>query len=241
MRMSRRVSLQLARSVLSSLLLLATLSAVLHERCGPARLPTARAYYKKHCSSLWRQYQPLISASLAPYEAYNLSVTSILNLQGWTAQPQVIVLNNTVRTFVEPALNTKATLIPLLTKLSSMVTLSDFVATGNIMDQPEDDITRGGGPWFGYCNHLMESTNIVYPAGPPVAEKLTCGTECIAFGLQDKRKAKAVFLGSSTGWAHGRRRAVILAGIEHSNKLYSGYTQLVGIDQQTRDSKDPAI
>lgn len=181
---------------------------------------------------------PLILASLAPYETRTLSVDSVLSLQGWTPRPQVIVLNNSVRTFGDPALNNAATLVPLLAKLSTVVTLPNMIVAGNIMDLPEDDVSRNGGPWFGFCNLMYQTTNLLYPAGDPVTERLICGRNCVPFGRQDKRENKAIFLGSSTGGMTGQRRTVVYAGMNHADRIVSGYTQLIDINQ---DSDDPVF
>lgn len=207
----------------------------------PARLPSARDYLLQQCEGLWQTYEPLIASALAPYKASTLSIDNILHLKGRTLRPQVFVVNNTVRTFEEPANNTRLGLVPLLAKLTTLVSLPDLVLVSNHQDEPEFDVVRHGGPWFGYCNHLMITSNIMYPASTPVKKRLSCGDGCMAFGLQDTRQDKAVFLGSSTGWSHGRRRAAVLAGIEHSDKIHSGYTQLVDINQETRESTDLAI
>ena len=147
-------------------------------------------------------------------------------------------MNNSIRTFGDPALNTAATLVPLLAKLSTVVALPDMVVAGNIMDLPEDDVSRNGGPWFGFCNIMHQTTNLLYPAGEPVTERLKCGRKCVPFGRQDKRQNKAIFLGSSTGGLTGQRRAVVFAGMNHADRIVSGYTQLIDID---RGSDDPVF
>lgn len=205
-----------------------------------AGLPSGRDYILQNCEGHWQIYESLIASALSPHKANSSSIDSVLYLQGRTPKPQVLVLNNTVRTFEEPANNTRS-LVALLAKLTTLVSFPDFVLVSNTQDEPENDILRHGGPWFGYCNHLMVTSNILYPASTPVKQKLSCGDGCMAFEVQDTRQAKAVFLGSSTGWPFGRRRAAVLAGIEHSDNVYSGYTQLVDISQETRDSTDPAI
>ena len=49
--------------------------------------------------------------------------------------------------------------------------------------------------------------------------------DCEPFTNLDRRKGKANFLGSSTG--NGHRQAAILAGILHTESVYSGYTKIV--------------
>lgn len=207
---------------------------------GPARLPTASEYYPRQCGDIWQIYRPLIASALAPYKASNLSISGILDLHGWVPRPQVFVLNNIIRTFEKPVNNAKSALIPLLTKLSQTVNLPDLVLAGNPQDEPEKDILRHGGPWFGYCNHMMESTNVLYPADKPVKARTTCGESCKAFSESDRREPKAAFFGSSTGWHHGRRRAALHAGIQYPDQVHSGFTALLDLDDKV-DMKDPAF
>lgn len=198
-------------------------------------LLSSRQYVLNKCEGLWQKYQPLILASLSPYETSTFSVDSVLKLQGWTPRPQIIVVNNSVKTYGHPVANAATGLVPLLAELASKVVLPDMILAGNIMDLPEDDIQREGGPWFGYCNIMFQTTNVLYPAGSPVTEKLSCGRQCVPFSKQDNRGNKAIFLGSSTGGLQGRRRAVVHAGMKSPDRIVSGYTQLIDIEQDTQD------
>lgn len=211
--------------------------------CGafPARVPTCTSFLHKECDSYIPKYQPLVASMLAQYRSKGVLVTDILNLHGWEGDPQVVVVNGTLLTISEPHLNVAAYLIPLLAKLATKVRLPDMALAGDIMDQPEDDISRHGGPWFGYCNMMFQTTNLLYPAGGPVEETLSCGNKCIPFTRKDNREPKAVFLGSSTGWLSGRRTAVVLAGMLHPSHIYSGYTALIDIGQDIRDSQHPTL
>lgn len=229
--------------VLLILILVIVVAARRHtvERHSAAGLPNPREYLSQHCDGLWQTQKSLIDPNLAAYRANKLLVRDLLNLQGRTQKPQVIVVNNVISTFGTPANNTRIALIPLLVKLSTAVRLPNLVVASHTQDEPEDDVLRGGGPWFGYCNHLMTTTNILYPAGTLVKNKMTCGDDCVAFSKQDTRQATALFLGSSTGWLNGRRRAAVLAGLRHGDQIHSGYTSLLDISQETRDSNDPAL
>ncbi|DBA91833.1 TPA: hypothetical protein ACH3X1_015970 [Trebouxia sp. C0004] len=210
-------------------------------RGAPAKLPTTSSFLQEHCDSYIPKYLPLVSSMLGKYRLSGLLITDILSLHGWEGSPQVIMVNGTLLTISEPHLNVAANLIPLLVKLSSRVRLPDLALAGDIMDQPEDDISRHGGPWFGYCNMMFQTTNLMYPAGSPVEEPLSCGTKCTPFTRKDTREPKAVFLGSSTGWLSGRRTAVVSAGILHPEHVYSGYTALIDIGQDIRDSQHPTL
>ena len=206
------------------------------------RLPTSSSFQHLSCQEHQATYTDLVSTALANYKMQGLTIDDIYNLHGWDGDPQVLVVNNTVYTVKEPHLNVAANLIPLLKKLSRVAHLPDLILAGNIMDQPEDEIDRGGGPWFGYCNIRGLMTNLVYPASNmPVEGVMSCGKKCVPFTEQDSRETKAVFLGSSTGWASGRRAAVVQAGLLHPTHVYSGYTALLDIGQDVRDSQHPAI
>ncbi len=139
--------------------------------CGaPAKLPTTSSFLQEECDSYIPKYLPLVTSMLGKYRTSGLLITDILSLHGWEGSPQVIVVNGTLLTISEPHLNVAANLIPLLVKLSSRMRLPDLALAGDIMDQPEDDISRHGGPWFGYCNMMFQTTNLMYPAGSPVEE-----------------------------------------------------------------------
>ena len=73
------------------------------------------------------------------------------------------------------------------------------------------------------------NTNLLLPAGEGVSTHLHCGTNCEPFTNLDRQKGKAIFLGSSTGWASGHRQAAILAGILHNESVYIGYTKIVDL------------
>ena len=102
-----------------------------------------------------------LSSLLAKHQSDGLLVTEIFNLHGWEGQPQVIIVNGSLISMTEPHLNAEGHLMPLLTSISQKVRLPDLVLAADIMDQPEDDISRHGGPWFGYCNMMFQTTNIV--------------------------------------------------------------------------------
>ena len=139
-----------------------------------------------------------------------------------------------------PVLNTAAIWIPLLKRLARKVSLPDFVLAGNVWDLPEDDAKRGG-PWFGFCNILFMTTNILLPSGPGLVSSLRCGRKCQPFTKSDRRFPKAIFLGSSTGWIYGRRNAVVLAGMLHKDTVYSGYTQMVDLPAGGVPAEDAAL
>ena len=111
------------------------------------------------------------------------------------------------------------------------MTLPDLVLAGDVWDYPEDESTRQGGPWFGYCNILFMTANLMLPAGEGVVSHLRCGRNCRPFTESDHRLPKAIFLGSSTGWWVGRRRAAVLAGLLHNESVYSGYTQMINLPE----------
>ena len=205
------------------------------------KVPTSASFLHTQCENERLTYHSLISSLLAKHQSDGLLVTEIFNLHGWEGQPQVIIVNGSLISMTEPHLNAKGHLMPLLTSISQKVRLPDLVLAADIMDQPEDDISRHGGPWFGYCNMMFQTTNILYPAGGPVEKRLSCGGKCVPFTRKDRRESRAVFLGSSTGWLTGRRTAVVLAGILHPDHVYSGYTALIDIGQDIRNSNHPTF
>ena len=204
-------------------------------------LPSAASFLHQNCEVHHRDYQSIIAQALAQYMMNGISVKDLLTLQGWVAEPQVVVVNNTLFTMGEAHLNVAAHLVPLLQRISRQVHLPDVIMAADLMDQPEDDIARRGGPWFGYCNIMSQTTNLMYPSGHAPSQTLGCGSRCIAFARRDAREPRAVFLGSSTGWLSGRRRAVVLAGILHPEHVYSGFTQLIDVDETTIKDKDPRL
>ncbi len=141
-----------------------------------SRLPTSTSFLFAECENYRLKYNPIVAGLLAKHRNKGLLVSDILTLHGWEGNPQVIVVNNTVLTVGVPHLNVAAYLIPMLTGLASKVRLPDLVLAGDIMDQPEDDISRHGGPWFGYCNIMFQTTNVIYPAGGALEKSLTCGS-----------------------------------------------------------------
>jgi len=88
---------------------------------------------------------------------------------------------------------------------------------------------------------MFQTTNLMYPAGSHVEEPLSCGAKFAPFTRKDTRESKAVFLGSSTGWLSGRRTAVVLAGLLHPEHVYSGYTAVIDIGQDIRESPYPTL
>ncbi len=204
-------------------------------------LPVSSNFLHTHCDGHRRVYAPLITNQLSPYRAgEGLSVDEILQLEG-AADPRALIVNGVAMTKDTPAINMAAYWIPLLKKLTSKVILPDLVLATDIWDQPEDDTVRQGGPWFGYCNIMFQTTNLMLPAGPGVTSHLRCGKNCEAFTNLDKRESKAIFLGSSTGWWVGRRRAAVLAGILHNDTIYSGYTQMIDLPPDGLPAKDEAL
>ena len=190
-------------------------------------LPSSSSFLRTRCDSHRRIYQPLVDGQLAVYRD-GLSVENILKLQG-PSDPIALLYNNTVMARQTPALNMAAIWIPLLKELSKTVFLPDLVLAGNVWDVPEDDSFKEGGPWFGFCNTMFITTNLLLPSGPALVSQLSCGMTCKPFTDSDHRIPKAIFLGSSTGWVAGRRNAVVLAGILHNDTVYSGYTQMIDL------------
>ena len=210
----------LTRSLTTLLILSTAYSAV---------KPISSNFLHTQCDGHRRAYATLIADQLSPYRLEaGLGVDDILQLEG-AADPQALVLNGVVMTKSIPAINMASYWIPLLRKISAKVLLPDLVLAGDIWDQPEDDVFRHGGPWFGYCNYAAQTSNLMLPAGAGVTKHLHCGQDCKPFTKSDKRESKAIFLGSSTGWWVGRRRATILAGILHNDSVYSGYTQMIDL------------
>lgn len=206
-----------------------------------APLPVSSNFLHTQCDGHRRVYAPLITNQLSPYRAgEGLSVDSILKLEG-AADPQALIVNGGLMTKETPAINMAAYWIPLLKKITGKVILPDLVLASDIWDQPEDDTVRQGGPWFGYCNIMFQTTNLMLPAGDGVTAHLHCGKNCEPFTNLDKREAKAIFLGSSTGWWVGRRRAAVLAGILHNDTVYSGYTQMIDLPPEGLPAKDEAL
>lgn len=208
---------------------LALTTVLMLQTAQAALRPVSSNFLHTKCDGHRRLYAPLIANQLSPYrEDSGLSVDDILQLEG-AADPQTLILNGVVMTKNVPAINMAAYWIPLMKKLNERVILPDLVLANDIWDQPEDDTTRHGGPWFGYCNYMFQTTNLMLPAGAGVTKHLHCGKDCEPFTKSDTREAKAVFLGSSTGWWVGRRRATVLAGILHNDTVYSGYTQMIDL------------
>lgn len=206
-----------------------------------APLPVSSNFLHTQCDGHRRVYAPLVTNQLSPYRAgEGLSVDNILKLEG-AADPQALIVNGVLMTKETPAINMAAYWIPLLKKITSKVILPDLVLASDIWDQPEDDTVRQGGPWFGYCNIMFQTTNLMLPAGDGVTAHLHCGKNCEPFTNLDKREAKAIFLGSSTGWWVGRRRAAVLAGILHNDTVYSGYTQMIDLPPEGLPAKDEAL
>lgn len=204
------------------ILILATLSV----RGNTSSLPLSSTFLHTRCDSHRRIYGPLIDNQLAAYRE-GLLVSDIIRLDG-PSDPIVLVYNNTVSARQTPALNHAGVYVPLLRDLAKKVLLPDVVVAGNVWDFPEDDTFKQGGPWFGFCNLMFMTTNLLLPYGLPVTTRdhLSCGEGCEPFTASDHRMPKAIFLGSSTGWVHGKRNAVVLAGILHNDSVYSGYTEI---------------
>ena len=200
-------------------------------------LPSSSNFVHTQCNGHYQMYQPIVDHQLAAYRD-GLLVNDVLALQG-PADPVVLLYNNTLMARQHPVLNMQAAWVPLLNSLTRQVFLPDFVLAGNVWDQPEDD-TKRGGPWFGYCNHMYITTNILLPSGSEHAS-LRCGKKCQPFTGSDRRSPKAIFLGSSTGWIHGRRNAVILSGRLHKDTVYSGYTQMIDLPDGGVPKKDAAL
>ncbi|DBA77468.1 TPA: hypothetical protein ACH3X1_009293 [Trebouxia sp. C0004] len=221
--------------------LLACVAVLVSGIARAALLPVSSNFLHMQCDGHRRVYAPLITNQLSPYRAgEGLSVDEILQLEG-AADPRALIVNGVAMTNNTPAINMASYWIPLLKKLTSKVILPDLILATDIWDQPEDDTVRQGGPWFGYCNIMFQTTNLMLPAGAGVTSHLRCGKNCEAFTNLDKRESKAIFLGSSTGWWVGRRRAAVLAGILHNDTVYSGYTQMIDLPPDGLPAKDEAL
>lgn len=197
-----------------------------------AVLPPSSSFLQTKCSGLYAEHESLIRRQMLRYRSGKaLSVVDILKLKGSreSEHPQILVVNGVAATKVAPYGNMQTYFIPLLKQLTKKALLPDFVFASNVLDEPEDDVERQGGPWFGYCNTPFNATNLLLPAREGVSERLRCGPYCQPFSSQDNREAKAVFLGSSTGWASGHRQAAITAGLLHNGSVYSGYTKLLDL------------
>ena len=197
-----------------------------------AALPPSATFVHTQCAGHRPIYETLIEQQLARYrKGEPLSVDDVLRLEGGqgTKEPQILVVNGVASTQVAPFRNMQTYQVPLLKKLTGKAMLPDLVLACNVFDHPEDDIARGGGPWFGYCNMPFQSTNLLLPARDGVSTHLRCGSNCEPFTNLDRREAKAVFLGSSTGWTSGHRQGAIVAGLLHNESIYSGYTRLVDL------------
>ena len=190
------------------------------------QLPSSSNFVHTQCNDLQQIYRPLIDDQLAAYRD-GLSVNDILKLQG-PADPVALLYNNTLMARQAPVLNMAAYWVPLVKELARKVSLPDFVLAGDVWDLPEDEAKQGG-PWFGFCNVLFMTANLLLPAGPGLVSALRCGRKCQPFTDSDHRFPKAIFLGSSTGWIHARRNAVVLAGMLHKDTVYSGYTQMIDL------------
>ena len=127
-------------------------------------LQSAASFLRQNCDVHRHDYQFLIAQALAQYTTSGISVTDLLTLQGWVAA-QVVMLNNTLFTLGQARLNVAAHLVSLLQTISRQVHLPDIIIAGAVMDLPEDDVARHGGPWFGYCNIMSQTTSIMYPSG----------------------------------------------------------------------------
>ena len=214
-------------------------------------LPANTDYLQTHCAGHRRVYAPLIANQLSPYRtAEGLSVDDVLKLRGAPASalqrpaasaPQIAVIDGVAMTKETPVFNMEANWVPLLNKITNRTLLPDLVIATNIYDEPKDDTVQGGGPWFGYCNHMFQTTNLMLPAGAGVTSHLRCDKGCEPFTDLDKREAKAIFLGSSTGWLAGRRRAAVLAGILHNATVHSGYTQMIDLLDYRLSAKEEML
>lgn len=75
-------------------------------------------------------------------------------------------------------------------------------------------------PWFGYCTVPQQQRTLMLPDTLAPAD-LQCpgaGDGCRP-GAADAREPRAVFLGSPTGWHKGKRKAVLLAGMQHPEQV----------------------
>ena len=216
------------------------LQLLVHRRTAGG-LPTSSTFLQAKCSGLNAEHATLVRRQLARYSSgKGLSVDDVMHLKGSrnSDHPQILVLYGVAATKIAPYGNMQTYFVPLLKKITRKAFLPDFAFASNVLDEPEDDVDRQGGPWLGYCNTPFNATNLLLPAREGVSKRLRCGPTCNPFSNQDTREAKAVFLGSSTGWSSGHRQAAITAGILHSGSVYSGYTKL--LDLPAVDALQPA-
>lgn len=202
-------------------------------------LPSSANFLHTQCDGHRRIYQPLIDNQLAAYRD-GLLVNDILRLDG-PSDPIALLYNNSLMARQLPALNMAAIWVPLVRELATRVRLPDLVLAGNTWDMPEDDTFKGGGPWWGFCNIMFMSTNLLLPSGPGLLAHRRCGRNCWPFTDSDHRLPKAIFLGSTTGWLVGRRNAVVLAGMLHNETVYSGYTQVIDLPHSILSEGRPAL
>lgn len=206
-----------------------------------AALQPSSSFVHTQCAGHRPIYAPLIEHQLSRYRfGEPMTVEGVLQLIGDrnSSKSQILVVNNVVFTRVAPYGNMQTYYIPLFRKLTGKAVLPDLMLASNLFDLPEDDIARRGGPWFGYCNVPFLTTNLLLPAREGVSSHLHCGTNCEPFTNLDRRKGKAIFLGSSTGWASGHRQGAILAGILHNESVYSGYTKIIDLPAEDTIEED---
>ncbi|KAK9829902.1 hypothetical protein WJX72_008578 [[Myrmecia] bisecta] len=215
--------------------------------------PSLDPYLHQHCSAYKADHTALVTAALRPY-VDGISARDIPkrskwppndspgSVAWWRAQhsgsmhPVVFVLNGTLH--LHPSAkdellhNGRYFFLPTLRKAAELVRLPDMVLSLNPGDQPSvagaDFESRV--PWLGYCNHRQQSTDLLFP--DTLAETYISRPSTDRAGPGDDRKAKAVFLGSPTGWAKGRRRAVCMASVLHPDLVYAGLSSFPAEESQ---------
>ena len=160
-------------------------------------LPSSSNFLHTQCDGHRRMYQPIIDSQLAAYRA-GLKVKDILQLDG-PPDPIAMVYNNSLMARQIPALNMAAIWVPLVKQLMRKVILPDLVLAGNTWDTPEDDTFKQGGPWFGFCNLMFMTSNLLLPSGSGLVSHLRCGEECWPF---TDRQASKAFAGTHHKGSH---------------------------------------
>lgn len=196
---------------------------------GAAR-PSAKEYLETQCRAQEATHTSLLTQMFLPW-AEGLDLQRVLSVGG---DPKPIFYFTGGNLAWHPSLTSEHNAsemiypfniwLPTAQAAVDAAVLPDSALLFNVGDGP---IMHDWLPWMGFCHIRMNTWSVTWPTSVHDAH-YNGNSNASRAGAGDNRLAKAVFRGSPTGWARGRRRALMVAGQRHPDLVDAGIASMGG-------------
>ena len=195
--------------------------------------PTAQEFLQSQCKAQEAAHTSLLTQLLLPWQE-GLPVEHIFAIEG-SVKPILYVSEGKLSWHESLNSEHDANVIQspwdiysnTAQEAAEAVVLPDMAFLINYGDGP---VMTDGLPYIGYCYVRNNDLSVPWPI-TLLDSAFSNSTNASRAGPGDTRLAKAVFRGSPTGWARGRRRALMIAGMRHPDLIDSGIASLWGCGQ----------